>query len=215
MINKKVTILDYGFGNVFSLINALKYLKTEVEISNDPKQLLNSDRIIITGVCAFSACINNMKEKGLDDMLKQFAKSDKPILGICIGMQILFERSTEFGLNEGLSLIPGEIRRIPDKDLNGNNLKVPHMGWSEIIQLDDSLERNNGIMGSIKPNRSAYFAHSFSAQNMKKENIVAVADYGGNNLNAIVQRDYIFGTQFHPEKSHNFGLKILENFLNI
>ena len=214
-MNNKVTILDYGFGNVFSLANALKFLNVNAYISNDPNHLIKSDRIIITGVCAFNACIDKMKEKRLDEFLIKYAELGRPILGICIGMQILFDSSNEFSECKGLSLIKGNIKEIPNKTKEGKNLKVPHMGWSELLPANSMDNWNDGIMKSIKPSMSAYFAHSYSAQNMNVENIVAETSYGGNKLNAVVQNDNIFGCQFHPEKSHNLGLKILENYLNI
>ena len=214
-MNNKVTILDYGFGNVFSLANALKFLNVNVDISNDPNHLIKSDRIIITGVCAFNACIDKMKEKRLDEFLIKYAELGRPILGICFGMQILFDSSNEFSECKGLSLIKGNIKEIPNKTKEGKNLKVPHMGWSELLPANSMDNWNDGIMKSIKPSMSAYFAHSYSAQNMNVENIVAETSYGGNKLNAVVQNDNIFGCQFHPEKSHNLGLKILENYLNI
>ena len=214
-MNNKVTILDYGFGNVFSLANALKFLNVNVDISNDPSHLIKSDRIIITGVCAFNACIDKMNEKGLDEFLIKYAELGRPILGICIGMQILFDSSNEFSECKGLSLIKGNIKEIPNKTKEGKNLKVPHMGWSELLPANSMDNWNDGIMKSIKPSMSAYFAHSYSAQNMNSKNIVAETSYGGNKLSAVVQNDNIFGCQFHPEKSHNLGLKILENYLNI
>ena len=122
---------------------------------------------------------------------------------------------SEFGLTNGLSLIKGEIKKIPSKDIHGNSLKVPHMGWSELLAPGNSLKWNSRILKSVDPNCSAYFAHSFSAQKMDEKNIIAVSDYGGNKLNVIVQKDNIFGAQFHPEKSHKTGLKILQNFMNI
>ena len=148
-MNNKVTILDYGFGNVFSLANALKFLNVNVDISNDPNHLIKSDRIIITGVCAFNACIDKMKEKGLDEFLIKYAELGRPILGICIGMQILFDSSNEFSECKGLSLIKGEIKEIPNKTNEGKNLKVPHMGWSELLPANSMDDWNDSIMKSI------------------------------------------------------------------
>ena len=214
-MSNNVTILDYGFGNVFSLANALKFLNLNVDISSDPNHLIKSDRIIITGVCAFKACIDKMKEKGLDEFLIRYAELGRPILGICIGMQILFDSSNEFSECKGLSLIKGDIKEIPEKTKEGKNLKIPHMGWSELLPVNNTDYWDDGIMKSIRPSMSAYFAHSYSAQNMNAKNVVAETFYGGNKLNAVVRNDNIFGCQFHPEKSHNLGLKILKNFLYI
>lgn len=195
-------IIDYGAGNLMSVTNALRYLGFETRITSDVEEIEQSDRIILPGVGAFPAAMANLSEKGFVEVLKQQSK-EKPILGICLGMQMLFDKSFEIRECEGLGLIPGVVRRIETE------LKLPHIGWNAL-----EIQRDCPILAGLTDDDYVYFVHSFCAEVSAAENLAATADYG-EHVAAVVMNGNIFGCQFHPEKSGEKGLKILENFCKI
>ena len=202
MIN--IAILNYNSGNLASVKNALQALNISADIVCDADLIAKYDKIILPGVGAFENAMNHLRENHMDEAINLFAKSGKHIFGICLGMQLLFDKSYEFGEHLGLGLISGEVVKFGD-----SMLKIPHIGWNTI-----EIKQNKGLLNGIKNNEYFYFVHSFYVKAAHKENILAMCNYG-ENFCAIVQKDNIFGIQPHPEKSSNAGLKILDNFINL
>ncbi len=206
---QNIIIIDYGVGNLFSLSSSLKYLGYDVTVTNKKSDIENASHIILPGVGAFADAAKKLEATGIVPVIKQQA-SKKPFLGICVGMQLLFEKSFEFGQHSGLGLISGQIYPIK-QDLEQNNFdcKVPHMGWNKL----NVLKNNNPLMKYTKQDDSVYFVHSFYAKNCD-EYVVANVEYGVN-IPAVVSKNSIYGCQFHPEKSGKAGLEILRAFANL
>jgi glutamine amidotransferase len=197
-------IIDYGVGNLFSLTSSLKVLGADVVVSGDKEVIRSADKIILPGVGAFGDASDKLFSSGLADIVIERANAGVPLLGICLGMQMLFDKSFEYGEHKGLGLIKGEIRPIADVV---GDLKVPHMGWN-------SLEFTNGkseIFKYLEDGDFVYFVHSYYAKVEKDKNLIATTDYTAK-LTASVQSGKIYGCQFHPEKSGEVGLKILKAF---
>ena len=199
-----IAILDYGVGNLFSLSGSLKALGLEAGITGDPDRLQAADRIILPGVGAFGDARAKLEEAGLVPVLKKEAEK-KPLLGICLGMQLLFDTSMEYGVHKGLGLIPGQVEDLKGA-LTDKNLKVPHMGWNRLeIKKDDPLFRY------IENGAYVYYVHSYYAAHCE-ESTLAVSMYGNVPVTGVVRRGNVWGTQFHPEKSGDTGLLILKAF---
>lgn len=195
-----IAIVDYGAGNLFSVQNALSYLGEDFVVTGDADTLRRADGLILPGVGAFPDAMRMLREADLVDCIREEA-IQKPLLGICLGMQMLFSGSEEFGFTEGLDLIPGQVRLMKPA-----GLKVPHMGWNELqIKKPDCP-----LLADIAEGDSVYFVHSYMAVT-QPQYLAAVCDYGGQ-VTALVQRGHIFGAQFHPEKSGAVGLSILRRF---
>lgn len=198
-----VAIIDYGVGNLFSLKSSLAAIGAEAVVTGDADVIRAADKIILPGVGAFGDAAAKLRESGLDKVVIEEAKSGKPLLGICLGMQLLFDKSFEYGEHEGLGLIPGEIRSI--RDVIGEGLKVPHIGWNAL-----KFTKKNELFRYLKDGDYVYFVHSFYGANCD-ESIIATAEYGAD-LTAAVANGNVYGCQFHPEKSGNVGLNILKSF---
>ena len=212
--SKKITVLDYKCGNIFTIINALSKQGYEVDVTEDFKSIVNSNKIILPGVGAFSAGIGGLKTKYLDEALKIFVKKGNPILGICLGMRLLFSKSSEFGQHKGLNFIKGNVKKL----LREKNKKIPHTGWNSIQINTFSLNKNNQarkFLNGIKDNSYFYFVHSFAARVSDKKDNLSYTMYGGEKFSSIVSKENVFGTQFHPEKSGKVGYNLLKNFLNL
>lgn len=195
-----IAIVDYGIGNLRSVQKALEYIGLEGTITSDKESILNSEGIILPGVGAFPDAMDNLKAKGLDLILKEAKIQDKPILGICLGMQLLFDVSEEIRTCEGLGLIRGKIKKLY------GGVKIPHMGWNSL-----NIINNNPLIKGIKEEDYVYFVHSFYAEMKSKEDLIAECSYG-IKVPAVVARDNVYGAQFHPEKSGDIGIQILKNF---
>ena len=200
-----IAILDYGLGNLGSISNMLKVIGEKSKITNDRNIIESADGIILPGVGAFDAGMGKLNESGLTDIIKSEAGKGKPILGICLGMQLLGRKSEE-GLMDGLSLIPFECRKFRFDD---NSLKIPHMGW-DIVEFENKHRILEGLSGKQR----YYFVHSYYAVCDDHDNILMTCDYGFN-FAAAVAKDNVIGVQFHPEKSHDFGLALLGNFVKL
>jgi glutamine amidotransferase len=205
-----IAVIDYGLGNLFSLTSSLKALGAEAVITADPSEIKNAERLILPGVGAFGDAMNRLQNIGLIALIKEEAGRGKPLLGICLGMQILFDTSFEYGKHPGLGLIPGHVGSL-EADLRsmGNLFKVPHMGWNSLhfLRGDCPLLKNS------EEGDFVYFVHSYYAK-FCNPYIAASADYGVD-IPAIVQRDNVYGCQFHPEKSGTAGLNILSAYLTL
>ena len=199
-----IAIVDYGVGNLFSLSRSLAYVGADVCVTGDREKIKSADKILLPGVGAFGDAIKKLKDAQLDEVLVSEVKKGKPMLGICLGMQLLFDKSFEYGEHAGLGLIKGEIRPIADKI--GKKLKVPHIGWNSLEFTDKKSE----IFKYISDGDFVYFVHSYYAANCE-ESVIAKAEYGAK-LTAAVQCGNVYGCQFHPEKSGKTGLAILRAF---
>ncbi len=205
----QITVVDCDAGNLLNVVRALEYCGAEVTVTNDAKKINHSERLVLPGVGAFSDCMASMHKYDLVEAVREYANSDKPLLAICVGMQMLFDSSSEFGIHEGLSIIPGTVEAIPNKIEGEKHRKIPHVGWTE---LDFDVDANTWLQG-IEPQSSVYFVHSFMAVPAAKEHILASSNYDGQSICAAVAKGNILGCQFHPEKSGSVGLEILNNFL--
>ena len=201
--NMKIGIIDYGMGNLHSVKNAFEYIGCETIVSADSHELDRADGVILPGVGAFPDAMKFLKKAKMDEYVKYIA-SKKPLLGICLGMQLLFDRSYEFCECEGLGLVEGEVVKIEH-----TGVKIPHMGWNEITVINESP-----LLKGIESGAQVYFVHSYKAVVQNRQNLIATTDYAGE-ITAIVGKENVFGCQFHPEKSGEVGLKILENFKEI
>lgn len=201
-----IAIVDYGVGNLFSLRCSLEKVGTEVTVTGAGEVLRRADKLILPGVGAFADAARKLRDTGLDDVIKEEAASGKPILGICLGMQLLFDKSYEYGEHPGLGLIPGEV--IPMAGLLPPELKIPHIGWNALrIRKDSPLLRN------VTQGDFVYFVHSYFAAQCDSS-VIADTAYG-QWLTAAVQHKNVFGCQFHPEKSGTVGLNILKAFAQL
>ena len=203
-----VTIIDYGLGNLHSVANALKYLGATVSYAENSAAILKADRIILPGVGAFADGMRNLHERDQVSALREYAKSGRPLLGICLGMQLLFEESDEFGITPGLGIIPGRVEAIP-----AAGVKVPHVGWNRMLPAYNGAWENT-LLANTPIQTHAYFVHSFVARPIHSAHLIAVTNYGAHQLTAAVTAGAIAGFQFHPEKSGVAGLSMLRSFLN-
>lgn len=199
-----IAVIDYGVGNLFSLCSSLKKIGAQCCVTDSAKEIEKADKLILPGVGAFGDAADKLKKSGLADIVKQSAEDGKPLLGICLGMQMLFEKSYEYGEHEGLGLIKGVVRPLSDF-ISG--LKIPHMGWNSL----DIKDKDCPILRNSKSGDYVYFVHSFCGVCSDDSQLAATTFYG-TNITAVVERGNIFGTQFHPEKSGETGLKILQAF---
>jgi len=199
-------IIDYGVGNLFSLKSSFAHIGEEAVVSNDIKTIKNADRLVLPGVGAFGDAAALLRMHGMDEVLREEAKSGKAILGICLGMQMLFTKSYEYGEHNGLDLIKGSV--VPMQPLLPKELKVPHIGWNEL-----NIRKENALLKYINEKDRVYFVHSFFATDCD-EAVISSTEYG-ITLTAAVAKDNVMGTQFHPEKSGNVGLNILRGFCEI
>ncbi|MCR4889263.1 MAG: imidazole glycerol phosphate synthase subunit HisH [Ruminococcus sp.] len=195
-----IAIIDYGAGNIFSVKNALDYLGLESELVKDKEAVKAADAVILPGVGAFPAAMDMLNKSGLVDTIKEEA-AKKPFLGICLGMQLIFEKGYEFEETDGLGLIGGSVIKMEEPDLI-----IPHMGWNKLEKLNDCP-----LLENVGDNEFVYFVHSYKAQ-CDDKNIAAYSEYGGRVPALVYDGKYVYGAQFHPEKSGETGLKILRNF---
>lgn len=203
-MNKKIVVIDYGVGNVGSILNMLKRIGANVIASNSKIEIENADKLILPGVGAFDYGMEMLEKSGLKDLIITHALvKKKPILGICLGMQMLGKKSQE-GIKDGLNLIPFESKKFKID----NNLKVPHMGWD----ISDVTIKNDPIFKGITEEQRYYFVHSYHAVCEEEKYELMSCEYG-YKFSSAVKKDNIYGVQFHPEKSHKFGMKLLENFI--
>lgn len=210
----RVTIIDYGSGNLRSVARALERCGAEPVLSNDPAELAQAERLVLPGVGAFADGMQGLREAGLIEPILAFAASGRPLLGICLGMQMLATSGEEFGSHPGLGLIPGRVIPIPARDVDGQMHKIPHIGWADLALA--SPARRAGTMFAATPEASSvYLVHSFHFAADDPAHQVADCFYGGHRLAAAVQSDNIVGCQFHPEKSGEAGLALLSAFLRL
>ncbi len=202
-----IGIVDYNMGNLASVINAFYKVGADATLESDPSKIKQYDKLILPGVGAFGDAMDHLQSNGMDEAVKEFAASGKPLMGICLGMQLLFERSQEFGEREGLGLIEGEV--VPfNKSHFDHSLKVPHMGWNELF-----VQKETTLFDGLGKDFYLYFVHSFHA--VCDDKYAIGKTHYGYEFTSAVQKENIYGIQPHPEKSHENGLKIIENFVKL
>jgi imidazole glycerol-phosphate synthase subunit HisH len=215
MSTQKITLLDYGMCNMLNVARALEHAGADVHVTEDPKEAIAAERLVVPGVGAFSECMRAVNDLGHGDAIREFVKSGRPMLGICVGMQILFEASEEFGETPGLGILPGRVRAIPNMTTDGAAQRVPHIGWNHLIEPRVGGSWEGTMLESFgKAGPAVYFVHSFAAQPLDADDRLADCDYGGHRISAMVKRDNITATQFHPERSGPVGLRMLKAFLS-
>ncbi len=202
-----IAIVDYGVGNLFSLCSSLRFLGLPAEVTRDPAALARAERIILPGVGAFGDARAKLDDAGLIPLLRREA-ARKPLLGICLGMQLLFDSSSEYGVHPGLRLVPGQVTDLR-RDLEDPSLKVPHMGWNSLEIL-----RSDPLFRYISPDESVYYVHSFYAVGCSPHTL-AVSHYGNAAVPGVVRSGNVYGAQFHPEKSGDTGLRLLKAFAEL
>ncbi len=198
-----IAIIDYGVGNLFSLRSSFQKIGADVVVTSDEKTIKNADKLLLPGVGAYADAAKKLKASNLDELLKEQVKTGKYVMGICLGMQLLFEKSLEYGSHEGLGLLQGNV--VPIKGYVDERLKIPHIGWNAL-----SFPRPHFLFDGLKEGDCAYFVHSYYASDCT-ESVIATTEYD-KPLTAAVAKDNVLGCQFHPEKSGDVGLKILQNF---
>jgi glutamine amidotransferase len=201
-----VAVVDYGMGNLRSVYNAIDLLGFEVNIINSPDKLNDFDRIILPGVGSYGVCMKNLNSSGFSQAIKEFVNTGRPLIGICLGMQVLSDKGLEGGEFQGLGLIEGDVARL---ELTDQQLKIPHVGWNAVSFSNP----NHPLAKGLKQDSNFYFTHSYYFSTKKDENIFGVTSYGKDFVSAIIKEN-VFATQFHPEKSQDCGLTLLKNFLN-
>lgn len=208
-MERRVVVVDYGLGNLSSVERALRHLGAAPEISADPRALEAAPRAVLPGVGAFGTAMRNLRERGLVEPLRAFAAARRPLLGVCLGMQLFMERSEEGGVHEGLGIVRGRVSRLAARP----GLKIPHIGWSALAP--QARAWNGTVLQGLEPGAALYFVHSYFVAPEDPRDVLATTAYGDNRYCAVLQRDSLAGCQAHPEKSSAAGLRILQNFLEM
>ena len=202
-----IAVIDYNMGNVRSVEKGFQRIGMDAIVTRDPGVIRDATHVVLPGVGAFRDCMDNLERFGLIDVIRDGIESGKPFLGICLGLQVLFEESHEFGIHRGLSIIKGKVVRFPsDMEVDGERLKVPHMGWNQI-----NIKKPSPLLTGIDDGTYFYFVHSYYCVPDEDEVVITTSSYGVEFVSTI-SRDNIFACQFHPEKSQKVGLRLLKNF---
>jgi imidazole glycerol-phosphate synthase subunit HisH len=213
MRGNDVVVIDYGVGNLLSVRRGLEYCGANVLLTSDPEQVLTAKKVVLPGVGAFGNAMQALERLSLAIAIRELVHSQTPLLGICLGMQLLLDESEEFGITAGLGLIPGRVIPVPRLTRSGERLKMPHIGWSALHPTEKTTGWSGTLLEDNHPGEAAYFVHSFMAANTDPAHRIAECEYGGHLIPAVIKRDQITGCQFHPEKSGGVGLKILRKFI--
>jgi len=209
----RVVVVDYGVGNLLSVCRAFEACGAAVELTGSAERIAAAERVVVPGVGAFGDCMRELKRRELIRPIMDVVGSGRPLLGICVGMQMLMEVGEEFGEHAGLGVVPGRVRAIPRVGANGAPHKIPHIGWNALEKPAATVEWDGTILHGIPPRSTCYFVHSFTAEPMEARYRLADCDYDGCRVSAALRAGNVYGTQFHPEKSGEIGLRILLNFL--
>ena len=204
-----VAIIDYDAGNIKSVEKAFEYLGAKTLVTREPSEIYRADRVVLPGVGAFGDAMNRIREYGLENVIKEVTSKEVPFIGICLGQQLLFERSDESDGVAGLGILRGSIRRIPDIDVSGNSYKIPQIGWNSL-----KFPNHGRLFEGIDEGAYVYFVHSYYLDAEEKDIVTATTDYNVT-VEASVEKGNVFACQFHPEKSSDVGMQILNNFLKI
>ena len=211
---KKITVIDIGSGNLLSIKRAFESCGATVEIVKERKKILSASKLVLPGVGAFKNAVENLKLLDFFSLFEEIKSKNIPTLGICLGMQLLFEESEEFGKQNGLKLLKGKIKKLPNLSTNGEKLRVPNIGWYQLI-LNKNLKDNKNayFLNNFDEKSTFYFVHSYYAEAIEKNTVLANYNFGGHLIPSIVSKENIIGCQFHPEKSGFFGLNLIKNFI--
>jgi glutamine amidotransferase len=215
MSKPEITLIDYGVGNLLSVRRGLEHCGAKVVLTSDPEAVIAASHVVLPGVGAFANAMQALEERNLVPAMRELAKRGTPLLGICLGMQLLLDESEEFGLTPGLGLIPGRVVPIPTRTVSGDVQKIPHIGWNGLIPAEGHTDWRNSILADNAPGEAAYFVHSFMSVPSEPAHRVADCFYGGHRVAAVIARDQITACQFHPEKSGEVGLRILRRFVAV
>ncbi len=212
MSKPKVVVVDYGVGNLLSVQRGLEYCGADVILTSDPCVVMTAERVVLPGVGAFANAMQALRERGLVAAIRGLADKRTPLLGICLGMQLLLDESEEFGISEGLGLISGRVVPVPTMTTSGERQKIPHIGWNGLVSPESVARWHGTLLQDVGPREAAYFVHSFMAEPADPMHRLADCIYGGHRISAVITRDRITGCQFHPEKSGEVGLRMLRRF---
>ena len=214
MAGNQITIIDYGMCNMLNVARAFERCGAEVIVTEDPKLAAAAERLVVPGVGAFRDSIKEVTERGFADAILAFAQTGRPMFGICVGMQILFEGSAEFGEHRGLGILPGRVEPVPSTAAGGKPQRVPHIGWNHLVEPEGGRSWRGTLLDSVvDTNPAVYFVHSFAAVPALRSDRLADCVYGGHRLCAAVQRGNLVASQFHPERSGEIGLRLVERFI--
>ena len=202
-------------GNLLSVKRGFEHCGADVKILSDPEAILASSRVVLPGVGAFRDGMAELNRHGLNEVVLEIVKQGKPLLGICLGMQMLFDRSEEFGVTEGLGLIPGDVVSIPTLSDDSKKIKIPHIGWNSLGMPPGVESWKDTLLADINVGEAVYFVHSFMAKTKDQKNLRATCLYEDKLITSVVDRKNVYGCQFHPEKSGEVGLKVLQRFLKL
>ncbi len=208
-------VVDYGVGNLLSVTRGFEHCGTSVIVSDAPDVILSARRVVVPGVGAFANAMEALEARKLIPVVHEVVKRGIPLLGICLGMQLLFDESEEFGLTKGLGIIPGRVVPIPNHAQDGSPLKIPHIGWNTLHLPHDTTIWDNTCLANTQPGSSFYFVHSFMAMPNDPAHRLADCHYGGHPISAVVRKGQVTGCQFHPEKSGEAGLEIIRKFCEL
>ena len=214
MIAPEVVVIDYGAGNVLSVQRGLEHCGSKVILTADPDQILVASHVVLPGVGAFANAMQVLQNLDLIEVIRELARRETRLLGICLGMQLLLEESDEFGVTAGLGLIPGRVVAIPDRTLEGLTQKIPHIGWNSLRPAESTNNWNKTLLQDNREGDAFYFVHSFMAIPTNPQHRIADCLYGGHKIAATIGYGNITGCQFHPEKSGELGLKVLRRFVS-
>jgi len=213
-MSKKVTLIDYGMCNLLNVARALEVCGADLTVTEDPAVALAAEKLVVPGVGAFSECLRELHERGFADVIRRYADTERPLLGICVGMQMLFDASDEFGEHAGLGILSGNVRAISPVTIEGAPQRVPHIGWNHLVSPETGRHWGNTLLHDFDGREPAmYFVHSYAAEPAADDIRLADVMYGGRRLCAAVQRDNLMATQFHPERSGELGLAITRRFV--
>jgi glutamine amidotransferase len=210
----QVTVIDYGIGNLFSVRRGLEKSGASVQFVDSPAQVAAAERLVLPGVGAFADGMRGLAERGLDRAIREYAASGRPLLGICLGMQMLLSQSEEFGKHAGLDIIPGDVVAIPPTTADGQPHKIPNIGWMP-LEVAGGASWNGSILAHVTPGSSVYLVHSFTAVPRDPAHRLADCHYDGRLISAAIRHGSVYGCQFHPEKSGSVGLGILAEFVSL
>ncbi len=207
-------VIDYGIVNLKNILRSFEYIGVPIDSAVDPDQVLKADRIILPGVGAFASGMNELRTRGMDEAVKCIANTGRPVLGICLGMQMLLDSSIEYGQHQGLGLIPGSVVPIPTNSVGMGRRKIPHIGWNALRYPSHADSWKNSCLNRAPEGSFFYFVHSFMVVPEKSSHILAQCIYEGLPVTAAIKKDNITGLQFHPERSGPIGLEILHEFMD-
>jgi glutamine amidotransferase len=215
MSTPEVAVIDYGMGNLLSVRRSMEHCGAVVSVTADPDVILSAPKVILPGVGAFADGMAALRRNGLDAVVREVAARGIPLLGICLGMQMLLDESDEFGITSGIGLIPGRVVPVPLNSTEGNPQKIPHIGWNGLVLAQCRKSWDGTLLQEVKSGQAVYFVHSFMANPSSPSHRIADCLYGGVSISAAIGRENIFGCQFHPEKSGEVGLTVLRRFLSL